>query len=317
LAAAITALASQVPYGELLACTDPAQLLNRAAEMLSQLQRAPDETPPAARPALPDVARALWELVRKAQKEVAGESNLDECKTYETLGKARAMLEALTQQPQAAPGPALPDVARALEAARDLRRHYGHGMTAGMMTIVDGIIEALTQQPQAAPGPALPDVALIRSALDLAHNLTVSGYLPTQTERDAIRGRLNAAREALAQQPQAAPPPDRGHHLAWNGAEWADERCGCRYHPDDDNGSHGGAPHVHRCEKHSRHAPVRSEEPVIIQQVREWISQAQHGHSSFWSRAKLIELLEAYDAKLGAEEVFETGTRLGGTEGAR
>jgi hypothetical protein len=43
---------------------------------------------------------------------------------------------------------------------------------------------------------------------------------------------------------------DRPHHLAWNGTEWVDGRCGCRYHPDDDNGSHGGAPHVHRCEKH-------------------------------------------------------------------
>ena len=43
----------------------------------------------------------------------------------------------------------------------------------------------------------------------------------------------------------------RQHHLAWNGTEWTDDRCGCRYHPDDDNGSHGGAPHVHRCERHA------------------------------------------------------------------
>lgn len=42
----------------------------------------------------------------------------------------------------------------------------------------------------------------------------------------------------------------RGLHLEWNGTEWVDDRCGCRYHPDDDAGSHGGAPHVHRCEKH-------------------------------------------------------------------
>ena len=47
-------------------------------------------------------------------------------------------------------------------------------------------------------------------------------------------------------------PPTRPHHLKWNGTEWVDERCGCRYHPDDDNGKHGGAPHVHLCEKHSR-----------------------------------------------------------------
>jgi hypothetical protein len=47
-------------------------------------------------------------------------------------------------------------------------------------------------------------------------------------------------------------PQRRPHRLKWNGHEWVDYRCGCRYHPDDDNGSHGGAPHVHRCERHSR-----------------------------------------------------------------
>lgn len=45
----------------------------------------------------------------------------------------------------------------------------------------------------------------------------------------------------------------RPHKLTWNGTEWV-APCGCRYHPDDDNGSHGGAPHVHRCEKHRRAA---------------------------------------------------------------
>ena len=42
----------------------------------------------------------------------------------------------------------------------------------------------------------------------------------------------------------------RPNHLKWNGTEWVDERCGCRYHPDDDKGTHGGAPHVHLCTKH-------------------------------------------------------------------
>ncbi len=37
----------------------------------------------------------------------------------------------------------------------------------------------------------------------------------------------------------------RPHHLVWRDGEWHDERCGCRYHPNDDNNSHGGAPHVH------------------------------------------------------------------------
>jgi hypothetical protein len=54
----------------------------------------------------------------------------------------------------------------------------------------------------------------------------------------------------------SAPSSDEGgslrpHHLWWTGTEWIDERCGCRYHPDDDNGSHGGAPHIHHCPRHA------------------------------------------------------------------
>ncbi len=45
--------------------------------------------------------------------------------------------------------------------------------------------------------------------------------------------------------------PPRPLHLAWTGTEWVDSRCGCRYHPDDNNMSHGGAPHVHLCERHA------------------------------------------------------------------
>lgn len=56
---------------------------------------------------------------------------------------------------------------------------------------------------------------------------------------------------ALARSASDTSTATRDHHLAWNGTEWVDDRCGCRYHPDDDNGSHGGAPHVHRCERHS------------------------------------------------------------------
>lgn len=41
-------------------------------------------------------------------------------------------------------------------------------------------------------------------------------------------------------------------HLAWNSVEYVDNRCGCRYHPDDDNGTHGGGPHVHPCKQHRR-----------------------------------------------------------------
>lgn len=55
----------------------------------------------------------------------------------------------------------------------------------------------------------------------------------------------------LAREPaEPGEPPRRAHHLGWNGTEWVDHRCGCRYHPDDDNNTHGGGPHVHPCEKH-------------------------------------------------------------------
>ncbi len=47
----------------------------------------------------------------------------------------------------------------------------------------------------------------------------------------------------------------RPNHLKWNGTEWVDERCGCRYHPDDDKGTHEGAPHLHLCTKHRSPAP--------------------------------------------------------------
>lgn len=52
----------------------------------------------------------------------------------------------------------------------------------------------------------------------------------------------------------------RDHRLAWNGTEWV-APCGCRYHPEDDNGTHGGAPHVHPCASHA--GPVDVEAPVL------------------------------------------------------
>ncbi len=49
-----------------------------------------------------------------------------------------------------------------------------------------------------------------------------------------------------------SPTDARALHLVWNGVEWVDDRCGCRYHPDDPNMTHGGAPHVHPCERHTK-----------------------------------------------------------------
>jgi hypothetical protein len=59
-----------------------------------------------------------------------------------------------------------------------------------------------------------------------------------------------------APEAQRAQSEARHLHLVWSGTEWVDERCGCRYHPDDDNGSHGGAPHVHRCKAHDQRTPA-------------------------------------------------------------
>lgn len=42
----------------------------------------------------------------------------------------------------------------------------------------------------------------------------------------------------------------RQHHLIWKNNQWVDQRCGCAYHPDDDNGTHGGGPHGHPCKAH-------------------------------------------------------------------
>jgi hypothetical protein len=93
-------------------------------------------------------------------------------------------------------------------------------------------------------------------------------YLPGFKNPSPLYGCADQA--PAAAQPSAAPVkpdglcqefgiesrPDSGlqrrpNYLKWNGHEWVDYRCGCRYHPDDDSGSHGGAPHVHRCERHA------------------------------------------------------------------
>jgi len=89
---------------------------------------------------------------------------------------------------------------------------------------------------------------------------------------------------------------ERSHHLSWNGSEWVDERCGCRYHPDDDNGTHGGAPHVHLCERHGADAPLcggplasatHEAASIVCHRIAQFGSmsrQAAHAHS-VWSRA--------------------------------
>lgn len=101
----------------------------------------------------------------------------------------------------------------------------------------------------APPPQPTPDAALREALVGLldADALEVD---PEEWEDAKVK-----ARAALAGTPPGKAPegtaPERPHRLTWSGAEWV-APCGCRYHPDDDNGSHGGAPHVHRCEKHGK-----------------------------------------------------------------
>jgi hypothetical protein len=82
----------------------------------------------------------------------------------------------------------------------------------------------------------------------------VAEYQLAGDEWAAVRLATVAGLHVPPSAPQG-PEPGRPHHLVWSGVEWVDERCGCRYHPDDDNRSHGGAPHVHHCKEHSAAAP--------------------------------------------------------------
>lgn len=62
---------------------------------------------------------------------------------------------------------------------------------------------------------------------------------------------------------------ERPLHLVWNGAEYVDARCGCRYHPDDDNHTHGGGPHVHPCEQHGSDIRARAKAAEVRGAARE------------------------------------------------
>ena len=42
---------------------------------------------------------------------------------------------------------------------------------------------------------------------------------------------------------------DRSFALTWRADEWHFD-CGCALHPTDDNGTHGGGPHIQPCAKH-------------------------------------------------------------------
>jgi len=65
-------------------------------------------------------------------------------------------------------------------------------------------------------------------------------------ERDAEARRADEAREGRYLYWQQV----ESLHLAFQDGQWVDTRCGCAYHPDDRNGTHGGGPHVHSCADH-------------------------------------------------------------------
>lgn len=69
------------------------------------------------------------------------------------------------------------------------------------------------------------------------------------TDVNATRAEVGELLDAIYQHLVSVFTPTRMHKLTWDGKQWI-APCGCAYHPDDDNMSHGGAPHVHRCEVH-------------------------------------------------------------------
>lgn len=131
-----------------------------------------------------------------------------------------------------------------LTASRDRLRELGTCMMDA--ALLDRIDEALAAEPVRARDESVPPPGF--------HWVDDERFWVAQGDS---RHTLRSAWMFYDHHHGYAPGPDaaRAHHLAWNGTEWVDARCGCRYHPDDDNGSHGGAPHVHRCKAHEGGGP--------------------------------------------------------------
>ncbi len=73
----------------------------------------------------------------------------------------------------------------------------------------------------------------------------------------------------------------RDLHLAWDGDEWADDRCGCHYHPDDDNDTHGGGPHVHPCAAHRAATDgLEIRAAVVVDESRNWTTTGSSDDAS-------------------------------------
>lgn len=104
-----------------------------------------------------------------------------------------------------------------------------------------------------------------------------------QSEQEIAR----AALAASPHEPQGGSTAARPLHLEWRDGEWVDDRCTsdppCRYHPDDDNNTHGGGPHVHACTEHKTGridiGPDLHDEPGYVAPSQDWAAVQLTRHS--------------------------------------
>ena len=81
--------------------------------------------------------------------------------------------------------------------------------------------------------------------------LASGGWRRLVSERDRLEASNEAAWKRVATAEAALLELEhRPLHLVVRNGEWVDDRCGCAYHPDDDNNTHRGGPHVHECAEH-------------------------------------------------------------------
>lgn len=113
--------------------------------------------------------------------------------------------------------------------------------------------------------------------------------------------------------PQDAPrSAERPHNLTWSGTEWV-APCGCRYHPDDDNGSHGGAPHVHPCEKHAAAEWPVDDARAVLAESRGIAEEMLRDNEDPEGAESLGNHIRRIDMLLAAAEQHDEGTMLGAT----
>lgn len=143
-------------------------------------------------------------------------------------------------------------------------------------TLALRIDAALAAHPSAAPAPAEDNSQSVMASPAAARPYSEPGRAEGASREHRKPSGTQGTHAATI--PSAAPAPVRDGarelHLQWNGTEYVDDRCGCRYHPDDDSGSHSGAPHVHLCARHSA-APVRDETGLLNALTQAAVSECE------------------------------------------